>query len=94
MATLATSEHSRKRSLNDTSCSYEPYFLDFENDKIRKNMSDFRLTSVKTIQKYLTSFPLLCVVQRPCLYMHPLEIQPKNVILCLHGNPCKNKSLC
>ena len=36
--------------LNDISCSYKPYFLDLENGKIRKNMSDFRFTSVKTIQ--------------------------------------------
>ena len=37
--------------LNDTSCSYKPYFLEMENGNICKNMSDFRLTSVKTIQK-------------------------------------------
>ena len=35
--------------LNNTSCSYELYFLEFENVKIRKNTSDFRLTTVKTV---------------------------------------------
>ena len=41
----------QKWSCLNNLCSYEPYFLDLENDKIRKNMSDLRLTSVKTIQK-------------------------------------------
>ena len=62
-----------------------------ENDKIRKKLSHFRLTSVKTNQKYLTSFPIPDVVQRPCLYMHPLEIHQKYAISRLRGNPCKNK---
>ena len=37
--------------LNDTRCSYKlsKYFLEFENVKIRKKMSDFRLTLVKAV---------------------------------------------
>ena len=35
--------------LNDTNCSYEAYFLDFENDKISKKMPDFRSMSDKTV---------------------------------------------
>ena len=68
--------------LNDTSCSYEPYFLDFKNAKICKNISDFRLLSVKT-EKHPTSFPLPDVEQCPCIYRNLLEIQPDYVISCL-----------
>ena len=34
--------HQKTSGLNNIICSYEPYFLDFENDKIRKMISDFR----------------------------------------------------
>ena len=40
---------------------------------------------------YLTSFPLPGIVQRPCLDIHPLEIQQNYVISRLRGNPCKIK---
>ena len=33
-------------ALNDTCCSYESYFLNFKNDKIRKKPSDFRYISI------------------------------------------------
>ena len=46
------------------------------------------------IEKHPTSYPLSDVVQRPCLYRHPLEIQPDYVISRLHGNPCNNKKGC
>ena len=36
---------------SDISCSYELYFLDFENDRVATKLSDFRLTSVKTVWK-------------------------------------------
>ena len=35
--------------LNDTSCCYGLYFLNFGNNKIRKKVSDVRLTCVKTV---------------------------------------------
>ena len=44
--------------LNDTSCSYESCFLDFENDKIRKQMSDFRLIFVKTVWKQMINISI------------------------------------
>ena len=58
MTTLGTSEHSKKKKkrkkkkkkrsdLNDTNWSNKSYFLDSENDKIRKKMLEFMLTSVK-----------------------------------------------
>ena len=59
---------------------FESYFLDFENDKILKKMSDFRLASVKAVQKHLESVPFAGVVQDACVYKHPLEIQPDYVI--------------
>ena len=38
----------KKLGLNDTS-SFELYFLDFENDKVRKKTVKFKLTTVKTV---------------------------------------------
>ena len=35
--------------LNGTSYSYKLHFIDIQNDNIRENMSDFKLTSVKTV---------------------------------------------
>ena len=54
--------------LNDTSCSDK--FLDFENDKNRKRMSDFRLTFIKAVGKHSLSFPFPDVGQCPCLCRH------------------------
>ena len=59
--------------LNDTCWSYKSYCLDSENDKFRKNTYDFRLTSLKTVWKQPTSFPLPDVGQCPCLCRHPLD---------------------
>ena len=42
---LGALQKKKTSGLNDTSFSYETYFLDFENDKIYKKMSDYRLTS-------------------------------------------------
>ena len=49
--------------LHDTSWSNKSYF-DSENDKIRKKMPDFRLTSVKAV--WPVSFALPDAGQRPC----------------------------
>ena len=48
--------------------------------KSAKKMPDFRLTSVKAVLKHPMSFALPDIGQRPCLYGHPLEIQPDYVI--------------
>ena len=63
--------------MNDTSCSNESYFLDFEVDIIRKKTSDFSLLSVKT-EKHRTSFTaqfdqsLLCAqwVAKDPVFLH------------------------
>ena len=48
----------KKSALNDTSCSYESYFLDFENGKIHIKRSDFRLQWVKTNFISISAAPL------------------------------------
>ena len=54
----------KKSGSNDTKFSYESYFFDFENDKIGKKTSDFRLMSIKTVwKKNLMSFPFLDFIQ-------------------------------
>ena len=37
-------------SLNDKSCLFESYFLDFEDDKTRNKRSDFYLTSINLVE--------------------------------------------
>ena len=56
------------------------YFLDFENENIRKRMSVFRMTLVNPFRKYSTSIPFPEVGQFPYLYRHQLEIQSDYVI--------------
>ena len=46
-----------KSDSNDTKCSYVSHFLDFENNKMRKKTSDFRLMSIKAVcEKHPASF--------------------------------------
>ena len=79
MATLVTSEHTRKhRVWTIQVLIINSYFLDFEKDKIHKKSLDWCKSELS--EKHLTSFPLPDVVQRLYLYRHQLEIQPDYVI--------------
>ena len=52
MATLGTSEHSRKRQIQTIrNVLMYRIFIDLENDKIRKKALDFILKSIKIVWK-------------------------------------------
>ena len=60
MATLGTSEHSRKRKVWTMQVVLiNSYFLDFESDKIHKKILDFRLAQSELFENIRRHFHFL-----------------------------------
>ena len=89
MATLGTSEHSRKRHLWTIQVVLINRIILTSRMTKPAKQCQILYWRQSNYLKHLTSFPLPDVVQCPCLYRHPLEIQPDYVISRLRGNPCK-----